>query len=280
MTRGNVVVTGASTGIGETTALRLAGEGFDVFAGVRNTSDGERLRSAGVRPLIVDVTDEAVIAAAADEVASATGGDGLQGLVNNAGIAVSGPLEYVPIDEWRRQLEVNLIGQVAVIQRFLPLLRAGRGRIVNVSSIGGRIALPLAGPYAASKFALEAISDTLRRETRGQGIAVSLIEPGGVKTPIWDKGLSEADALEAAMPAEGEALYGELIAAMRREVTRIATDTGMEPGEVADKIVDALTARRPKTRYLVGRDAKTRWAAAKRLPDRTFDALVARTLKL
>jgi NAD(P)-dependent dehydrogenase (short-subunit alcohol dehydrogenase family) len=279
MARGNVVVTGASTGIGEATALRLAGEGFDVFAGVRKQADGERLRGAGVRPLILDVTDEGAIAAAADEVASATGDAGLHGLVNNAGIAVSGPLEYVPVAEWRRQLEVNLIGQVAVIQRFLPLVRAGRGRIVNVSSIGGRIALPLAGPYAASKFALEAISDTLRRETRGQGIEVCLIEPGGVKTPIWDKGLAEADALEATMPAEGEALYGKLIVAMRREVTRIATETGMESGEVADKIVDALTARRPKTRYLVGRDAKTRWAAAKRLPDRAFDALVARTLR-
>jgi NAD(P)-dependent dehydrogenase (short-subunit alcohol dehydrogenase family) len=279
MTRGTVVVTGASTGIGRATALRLAGEGFEVFAGVRMEADGERLRSAGVRPLILDVTDEVAIAAAVDEVASAIGGTGLHGLVNNAGIAVSGPLEYVPIEEWRRQIEVNLIGQVAVIQRFLPLVRTGRGRIVNVSSIGGRIALPLAGPYAASKFGLEAISDTLRRETRGQGIEICLIEPGGVKTPIWDKGLAEADALEAAMPAEGEALYGPLIAAMRREVGRIAADTGLEPGEVADTIVRALTARRPRTRYLVGRDAKTRWAAAKRLPDRAFDALVARTLR-
>jgi NAD(P)-dependent dehydrogenase (short-subunit alcohol dehydrogenase family) len=277
MARGTVVVTGASTGIGEAAALRLAGEGFDVFAGVRNDGDAERLRRAGLRPLTLDVTDRATIAAAADEVAAATGG--LAGLVNNAGIAVSGPLEYVPIEAWRRQLDVNLIGQIATIQAFLPLIRAVRGRIVNVSSIGGRIALPLAGPYAASKFALEAISDTLRRETRGHGIVVALIEPGGVKTPIWEKGIAEADELEAGMPPEGEALYGNLIRAMRREVDRIATDTGIEPSEVADRIVHALTARRPRTRYLVGRDAKLRWAAAKRLPDRAFDALIGRALR-
>ena len=279
MARGTVVVTGASTGIGATTALRLAGEGFDVLAGVRKESDADRLRGAGLQPLTIDVTDADSIEAAAEKVAAVVGKEGLAGLVNNAGIAVSGPVEYVAIEDWRRQLEVNLFGQIAVIQRFLPSLRAGRGRIVNVSSIGGRIALPLAGPYAASKFGLEAVSDSLRRETRGQGISISLIEPGGVKTPIWDKGLSEADELEAAMPPEGEALYGDLITAMRREVNRIATDTGLDPSEVADKIVHALTARRPRTRYLVGRDAKTRWAAAKRLPDRAFDALVARALR-
>jgi NAD(P)-dependent dehydrogenase (short-subunit alcohol dehydrogenase family) len=279
MARGTVVVTGASTGIGEATATRLAAAGFDVFAGVRNDADAERLRGAGLKPLTIDVTDQATIDAAVSQVTAALAGGGLHGLVNNAGIAVSGPLEHVAIDDLRRQLEVNLIGQVAVIQGFLPLIRAARGRIVNVSSIGGRIALPLAAPYAASKYALEAISDSLRREVRGQGIEVVLIEPGGVKTPIWDKGISEADELEAALPAEAKALYGGMIAALRREVDNIANRTGIEPSEVGDAIAEALTARKPKTRYLVGRDAKLRWQAAKRLPDRTFDALIARALR-
>ncbi len=274
-----VVVTGASTGIGHAAAVRLAGLGFDVYAGVRRDADAERLRGEGLRPLTVDVADHDTIDAAAEEVGAAVGAAGLAGLVNNAGIAVSGPVEFVPIDEWRRQLEVNLIGQIAMTQRFLPLVRAARGRIVNVSSIGGRIALPLVGPYAASKFALEAVSDSLRRELHGQGIGVSLIEPGGVKTPIWDKGLSTADDLEAAMPAEAHRLYGGLVRALRRQVETIATKTGMEADEVADKIVHALTASRPRTRYLIGGEARIRWALAKRLPDRAFDALVARSLR-
>ena len=273
------MITGASTGIGYAAAVRLARTGFDVYAGVRNDADAERLRAAGLRPLTIDVTDAESVAAAAREVGEAIGAGGLAGLVNNAGIAVSGPVELIPVESWRRQLEVNVIGQVAAIQAFLPLLRAARGRIVNVSSIGGRIALPLVGPYAASKFALEGISDTLRRELRDQGVAVSVIEPGGVKTPIWDKGLSEADAIEAAMPPEGHRLYGGQVAALRREVARIQADTGIEPDEVAKSIAHALTADRPRTRYLVGRDAKLRAVAAWLLPDRVFDALVARQLR-
>lgn len=282
MARGGVVVTGASSGIGHAAALGLAQAGFDVFAGVRGDSDAERMREGELRPLRIDVTDGASIAAAAEEVRGGLGSMGLAGLVNNAGLAVSGPVEYVPLEDWRRQIEVNLIGQVAVTQAFLPLLRAragGPGRILNVSSIGGRIALPLAGPYAASKFALEAVSDSLRRELRGEGIQVSLIEPGGVKTPIWDKGLAEASELEAAMPPEGEQRYGDLIAAMKRQVDEISTRTGIDPEDVADVVARAMTARRPKTRYLVGRDAKSRWAAARLLPDRAFDALIARVLR-
>lgn len=273
------MVTGASTGIGHAAALQLAASGFTVYAGVRSDADAERLRAAGLRPLKIDVTDGATIAAAAAAVGEAVGTGGLAGLVNNAGIAVSGPIEFIPIEDWRRQLEVNLIGQVAAIQAFLPLLRTGRGRIVNVSSIGGRIALPLVGPYAASKFALEGVSDSLRRELRDQGIDVSVIEPGGVKTPIWDKGLSEADKIEAAAPPEARRLYGGLIDALRRQVEAIQTKTGIEPEEVAAAIVAALTAKKPRTRYLVGRDAKLRAVVARLLPDRAFDALVARQLK-
>src|SRR5919204_489511 len=173
MARGNVLVTGASTGIGEATVRRLLELDFDVAAGVRKDEDADRLSAAGARPVKLDVTDQASIDAARARLGDAA----LAGLVNNAGIAVSFPLEFVPIEELRHQLEVNVIGQVAVTQAFLPALRKGRGRIVNVSSIGGRIALPLGGPYNASKFALEGLSDSLRRELRADGIEVSLIEP-------------------------------------------------------------------------------------------------------
>ena len=268
-------MTGASTGIGEATALHLASLDFEVRAGVRKEEDAERLRDQGVEPLRIDVTEQASIDAAREEL-----GDGpLAGLVNNAGIAVSAPVEFIPIEQLRRQLEVNFIGQVAVIQAFLPALRRGRGRIVNISSIGGRVALPLAGPYAASKFALEAVSDSLRRELRGQGVEVCVVEPGGVKTPIWEKGTAEAESMLEGMPPEAEQLYGGLAVALRRETEHIATERGLPPQAVAEVVGKALTAGRPKTRYLVGRDAKLRAAVAKRVPDRAFDALIARALR-
>ena len=274
MSRGAVLITGASTGIGEASARHLLELGFDVVAGVRKDEDAERLRGAGARPLKLDVTDQASIDAARAELGNAP----LAGLVNNAGIAVSAPLELVPIEELRNQLEVNLIGQVAVTQVFLPALRAGHGRIVNISSIGGRIALPLAGPYAASKFALEAVSDSLRRELRGQGIQVSVVEPGGIKTPIWEKGAARASAMGERMDAGVREHYGDLMRAVRARSMKVATETGLAPEEVAKVVGHALTASRPKTRYLVGRDAKTRWAIAKRLPDRAMDALIGRAL--
>jgi NAD(P)-dependent dehydrogenase (short-subunit alcohol dehydrogenase family) len=274
-----VVVTGASSGIGDAAARELEKRGFDVFAGVRQPADAERAEAAGLRPLTLDVTEADSVAAAAEQVREAVGEGGLHGLVNNAGVAISGPLEFVPIDELRRQLEINLVGQMAVTQALLPLLRAARGRITNVSSIGGRIALPLVGPYAASKFALEGLSDSLRRELAPHGVSVSLIEPGGVKTPIWEKGTETANELEAAMPPEAAELYGGMVQTLRRESQEIATKTGMEPQVVADAIAHALTASKPRTRYLLGRDAKLRWAVAKRVPDRWFDALVARAFR-
>jgi NAD(P)-dependent dehydrogenase (short-subunit alcohol dehydrogenase family) len=270
-----VVVTGASTGIGEATAHCLKQLGFEVHAGVRRPEDAERLRAAGVRPLTLDVTDAESIEAARSEV-----GDGpLAALVNNAGVAVSGPVEFVPIDELRRQLEVNLIGQVAVTQAFLAQLREARGRIVNVSSIGGRVALPLMSPYAASKFGLEAVSDSLRRELRDLGVSVIVVEPGGVKTPIWRKGNTAADELLASAPPEGERLYGDMGKAMRAEADKIERERGLPPEAVAEVIGRALTAKRPRTRYLVGRDAKVRARAAGLLPDRVMDALIARALR-
>jgi NAD(P)-dependent dehydrogenase (short-subunit alcohol dehydrogenase family) len=270
-----VLVTGASSGIGEATALHLSELGFDGVAAVRKDEDAERLAGRGLRTVKLDVTDVDSIAAARAEL-----GDGpLAGLVNNAGIAVAAPLEFLPLDQLRHQLEVNLIGQVAVTQQFLPALRAGRGRIVNVSSIGGRVALPLVGAYNASKFALEAISDSLRRELLSHGVDVIVIEPGGVKTPIWRKGDELATELAADLPPEGERLYGSLIAAIRKQTAKIATETGVDPRVVAEAIGHALTAKRPRTRYLVGRDAKIRAAAAAVLPDRLMDRIVARTLR-
>jgi NAD(P)-dependent dehydrogenase (short-subunit alcohol dehydrogenase family) len=272
---GTVLVTGASTGIGEATALHLKELGFDSVAAVRKDEDAERLAVSSLRTVRLDVTDSASISAARAEL----GDRPLAGLVNNAGIAVAAPLEFLPLDQLRRQLEVNLVGQVAVTQAFLPALRAGRGRVVNVSSIGGRVALPLAAAYNASKFALEGVSDSLRRELLSQGVDVIVIEPGGVKTPIWRKGDALATEMLADMPPETERLYGSLIEGLRRETTRIAQETGSEPREVAETIGRALTARRPRARYLVGRDAKVRAAAAMVVPTRVMDRLIARAVR-
>jgi NAD(P)-dependent dehydrogenase (short-subunit alcohol dehydrogenase family) len=274
MASGTVLVTGASTGIGEATALHLKELGFDTVGAVRKEEDAQRLRQQGLRTVRLDVTDPASIASSREEL-----GDGpLAGLVNNAGIAVAGPLEFLPLDQLRLQLEVNLVGQVAVTQAFLPSLRSAHGRIVNVSSIGGRVALPLVGAYNASKFGIEAISDSLRRELYLQGVDVIVIEPGGVRTPIWRKGNELASELQARMPPEVERLYGQMIAGLRRQTVRIEQKTGVEPRAVAEVIGRALTSRRPRTRYLVGTDAKIRATLAKVLPARLMDRAIVRTL--
>jgi NAD(P)-dependent dehydrogenase (short-subunit alcohol dehydrogenase family) len=278
--RGAVVVTGASSGIGEACARRLAALGFAVFAGVRKSEDGERLQREipGVTPLTIDVTDADSIAAAARAVEQQTAGQGLAGLVNNAGIAVPAPLEHQPLDDFRHQIEVNLIGQVAVTQVFIPLLRTARGRIVNMSSIGGKVAVPLLGAYAASKFAIEGVSDSLRRELRPWGIEVAVVEPGTIATPIWDKGIASGDALRAAMSIDAERDYGPLIATVRTASEQGAR-TGLPPDAVARDVAHALTARKPRTRYLVGREAKSRAAIARYLPDRFMDSAIARVMR-
>ncbi|MBS1868726.1 MAG: SDR family NAD(P)-dependent oxidoreductase [Actinobacteria bacterium] len=278
--RGAVVVTGASSGIGEACVRRLAGLGFHVIAGVRKVEDGERLRGEipGVTPLVLDVTDAASIAAAAQAVRDATGDRGLAGLVNNAGIAVPAPVEHQPIDDFRHQIEVNLIGQVAVTQAFLPELRAARGRIVNMSSIGGKVAVPLLGAYAASKFGLEGFSDTLRRELRPWGVHVAVIEPGTIATPIWDKGIASGDELEATLSGQAKRDYGPLIATVRT-ASEQGAKTGLPPDAVAKDVAHALTARRPRTRYLVGREAKSRALLARIAGDRIVDNAVARVMR-
>jgi NAD(P)-dependent dehydrogenase (short-subunit alcohol dehydrogenase family) len=277
--RGAVVVTGASSGIGEACARRLAGLGFHVFAGVRKPGDGERLAReiAGVTPLRVDVIDGESIAVAARTVGEQTGGR-LAGLVNNAGVAFPAPIEHQPIDDFRRQIEVNLIGQVAVTQAFLPQLRAARGRIVNMSSIGGKVAVPLLGAYAASKFGLEGFSDSLRRELRPWGIHVAVIEPGTIATPIWDKGIASGDELEANLNEQAKRDYGPLIATVRT-ASEQGAKTGLPPDAVAKDVAHALTARKPKTRYLVGREAKSRALLARIVGDRVIDSGVARVMR-
>jgi NAD(P)-dependent dehydrogenase (short-subunit alcohol dehydrogenase family) len=277
VSNGYILVTGTSSGIGEACARHLAGLGFNVFAGVRKKEDGEPLAGPRIEPVIVDVTDDASVTSAAEAIGAAVGNSGLAGLVNNAGIAVAGPLEYVDIAEFQRQMDVNVTGVLRATQAMLPHLRNARGRIVNISSIGGRVAIPLVGPYAASKFALEGMSDTLRRELRPWGMHVALIEPGAVATPIWDKGVEQADDIDRDAPAEVRERYGEIIDAVRKESEKNRTE-GVPPQEVAEAVAHALTASKPKTRYLVGRDAKMRGPMSKVMPDRLLDAAIGRAL--
>jgi len=262
------LVTGASTGIGRATATHLAGLGFDVLAGVRDPGDAP----PGLEPIQLDVTEPGHVAAAAERV-----GGTLHALVNNAGIGIPGPVEAVPVAEWRRQMEVDVLGQVAVTQAMLPAVLNARGRIVNMSSISGRVALPLLGTYAASKFALEAMTDALRREIETHGVYVVSVEPGGIVTPIWDKGIARSERVLEDMPAEVRRRYERLFAAVRREADRRARD-GLPPEAVAEVVGRALTARRPRTRYVVGRDARVRAALVRLLPDRAYDALIRRVL--
>jgi NAD(P)-dependent dehydrogenase (short-subunit alcohol dehydrogenase family) len=275
--RGAVVVTGSSTGIGRACALHLDRLGFKVFAGVRTEADRERLRaeaSKNLEPLILDVTDSEDISRAAEHVSEATEAR-LAGLVNNAGIGVGGPLELLSLSDFRHQIEVNLIGQVAVTQAFIPALRRARGRLVFISSIGGLIALPYMAPYHASKWGIEAVGDVLRQELRQFGVQVSIVEPGSVATPMWEKGRATAEAVRGNLSAEGQAVYGESLA-RSVEILAQTAQRGVPPEKVANVVAHALTARRPRTRYPVGADARAMATLRKLLPDRLRDRLVAR----
>lgn len=277
----SALVTGSSTGIGRAAALRLDSDGWRVFAGVRKQEDADALRAAAserLTPVMLDVTDGEAIAAAAESIAAELGEVGLDGLVNNAGIGVPSPLETIPIEDFRRQIEVNLVGQVAVTQAMLPMIRAARGRIVFISSIGGRIAFPLGGAYHAAKFGIEAVGDVFRQELRPWKISVSLVEPGSIDTPIWERGDREADAIGERAPAREE-LYGEAMSAYRK-ASRSLAERGIPPAKVAETIEHALSARRPRTRYLVGFDAKFQARAKIVTPARAFDRVVARILGL
>jgi NAD(P)-dependent dehydrogenase (short-subunit alcohol dehydrogenase family) len=275
---GGVLITGASTGIGEATALRLDHAGFRVFAGVRKAEDGERLAKACsgrlriVEPL--DVTKADQIAAAAALVETELGGEPLKGIVNNAGIGIGGPLEALDLDDFRRTIEVNTTGQLAVTKAFLPLLRRSHGRIVNMTSIGGRVAQPFAGPYIASKFALEGVTDVLRLELLEWDIDVIAIEPGTIATPIWEKSSREAEQVLERLTPELRDLYGKRLAKMTKLLER-QTKRGVSPDKVAQAVEKALTASRPRTRYLVG-DAHVLLALKTLLPTRLVDKLLYR----
>ena len=277
-----VVITGASTGIGEACALELDRRGFRVFAGVRSPTAAAKLRakaSSRLTPVTIDVTDAASIAAAANTVAAAVGDAGLAGLVNNAGIVVPGPLEAVPIDALRRQLEVNVIGHVAVTQAFLPLLRKARGRVVNMSSISGGLSVPFLGPYAASKWALEAINDALRQELQGFGIRVSSVAPGAISTPIWEKSSAAADELTKSISPEVLALYEADLARMRDLAAR-SLRAASPIDRVVRAVVHALTAQRPKTHYYLGWDVRVSFKGMKMLSDGVRDWIVRKFVGL
>lgn len=273
----SVLVTGASSGIGEACALHLAARGWRVFAGVRRVEDGDRLQAAAqgsLEPVLVDVTNGEFVDRVLTDIAARTSGR-LTAVVNNAGVAVGGPIEYLPLDEWRRQFEVNVFGQLAVTRAALPLIRAAGpdGRIVFIGSIGGRVSTPLLAPYDASKFALEAIAESLRHELRPSGIKVVLIEPGAVKTPIWEKGRRTADEVEASMSAEARERYAWAVAGVRKGIDQQERQ-GVPPSKVAEVVERALTSPRPRARYLVGLDALATAVVARVLPDSARDAVV------
>lgn len=278
----SVVITGASTGIGAACALHLDKLGLRVFAGVRRQADAEALKSKASSRLVaiaLDVADSLSVSTAASAVAGAVGDAGLDGLVNNAGVVVTGPVEFLPLPELRRQLEINVVGQVAVTQAFLPLIRAARGRIVNMGSIAGRLATPFSSAYGASKFALEALTDALRLELAPWGISVSIIEPGAVATPIWEKGMKNGAAMLAAAPPEALVLYAEALEAFKR-TSEHAAKNAIDPMDVARAVEHALTAAKPKTRYVVGRRARIGAAMALLVPDRMRDTMVAKAMRL
>jgi NAD(P)-dependent dehydrogenase (short-subunit alcohol dehydrogenase family) len=279
-----ILITGASTGIGRASAIALHGAGFDVIACVRNQRAAEALReripgaAAGrVTTLELDVTNPAQIAAAVVAVQQLVGDRGLWGLFNNAGVAVGGPLECVPIADLRRQIEVNVIGQVAVTQAFLPLLRRARGRILTTGSMAGYSTIPGLGPYSMSKHALEAMSDALRRELRPWGIEVSLLEPGSIATEIWEKASSTQDDMRKAPPAGMMELYGGLLKALGALTEKAARDAS--PVDVVTRdVVHAFSSGRPCPRYSKGEGTGIR-KILRHLPDRWTDAAIARMFR-
>lgn len=276
MSEPGVLVTGASSGIGADIVARLHSAGIPVAAGVRTETDAAHWRAEGVPPIQIDVTDSAGVERAMAETSDLFGGR-LRGVVNNAGIVVAGPLELVSEARLARQFEVNVLGLMRVTRGCIPLLRANEGgRIVNISSIAGRSATPVTGAYGASKFAVEALSDALRLELARWGIRVSLVEPGAVATPIWEKTTAETQAAVDALAPEAHALYAPLIEAMRAHVGK-AANRATAAAKVTDAVVHALTSPAPRIRYVVGRDARIR-LALEALPTAWRDRLMRRYL--
>ncbi len=273
----SALITGTSSGIGSTTARLLDREGWRVFAGVRRHADADGLRSEcseRVTPLLLDVTKQSQIDQAVKEVSDALGDAPLTAIVNNAGIGFGGPLEHCDLEETRNGFEVNVFGPMAVTRAFLPLVRRGfGGRIVNVSSAAGLASTPLLGPYCASKFALEALSDSLRMELRKSGIFVAVVEPGFTDPPMQSKGRDQTDQMRAALPPEGLEHYGDAIDKFAVRLAQFSARASA-PEKVASAILDALTASRPRMRVAVGMDAKLVGGVMRRLPTRLRDAVL------
>jgi NAD(P)-dependent dehydrogenase (short-subunit alcohol dehydrogenase family) len=273
-----LLVTGASSGIGRASALRLAEAGFTVFAGVRKESDANDVDHlhANLRPVLLDVTDAGSIAHAFGIIRES--GLPLHGLLNNAGIAVGGPLEHLPVDALRRQFEVNVFGTIAVTQASIPLLRETRGRIVTIGSISSRFGAPFVGPYCASKSALAVLMDSLRIELAPFGIRAILFEFAAVKTPIWEKGRALKGELESQLPKQAQRDYAPLIEAMARQIEHEETG-GLEPALIADAILAAFITESPRARYVVGRQAKMQ-AVVALLPHKTRDNMIRKVLRI
>ncbi len=272
----SVLISGCSSGIGRACASSLAHDGWRVFAAVRTEADLKSIEAdpAGLTAVRLDVADAASIAAARAQVEREANGE-LDALINNAGIAVGGALEIVPPEDLLRILEVNVVGQVAVTQALLPLLRRAGGRILFVGSVGGRVAFPYAGPYHASKFALEAVADSLRAELRSQGVSVSLLEPAVIDTPIWTKAKEQVASLGSGLGSEARSLYAEKLVGFEQSLDD-AKKSGARPEEVAEKALKALRAESPASRYQVGRGAKTLVSLRPLLPDALFDRFAQR----
>ncbi len=275
-TRGCVVVTGASTGIGAASARELARQGFHVVAGVRREQDADALRAPGVEPVILDITQPDHIAELAAHVGSQAGA--LRALVNNAAIQINAPIETLPLDEWRQLFEVNLFGHIAVTQALLPALLRHSGRVVNISSVGGKVAMATYGPYAGTKFALEAVSDSLRRELAPLGVPVVVVEPGGIRTGMGERVVANTNRLAAAMSPAQRDRYGPLVQAINAQ-TAAGTSSGKSADDAARVIAKAVTAGKPRTRYTVGRDAAVIIGMSRALSDRTLDRILTAGLR-
>ena len=272
------VITGASTGIGAATARELARRGFHVLAGVRRDQDADAIRGPGIEPLIIDITNPDHIQALAARVHGDPQGRAVRALVNNAGIGVNAPVEVFALDEWRRLYDVNFFGHIAVTQALLPALIRSKGRVINISSVGGRIAMATYGPYAGTKFALEAVSDSLRREVAPFGVEVVVVEPAAVRTKIGDRAIATAHRVAATMTSEQSQRYGALVHAVTGQAAS-AMESGVSADAAAKVIAKAVTARKPRTRYTVGRDAARITLLARVLPDRTLDRVFATALR-
>ncbi len=274
-----MVVSGASTGMGAATARELAARGYHILAGVRRERDADAIRADGIESVILDLTRPEHLRALVDRIASDPDHRPLRALINNAGIAVNAPVEVLPLDEWRRQFDVNLFGHIAITQALLPFLYQSHGRIVNISSVGGKIAMATYGAYAGAKFALEAASDSLRRELAPHGVQVVVVESGAVKTEMADRGAATANELAERMNPEQQQRYGGLVKAIVAQSAAF-TRTGLPADKAGSIIAEAATARRPRTRYTIGRDAALLTRLARILPDRILDRVVAANLRL